>query len=73
MDQDIAEGNDASKFGDRCRGGWINTSQVTQRFAYDLELALDGRAEVLVRLVIGKGFAGRETGDSIGGLLRIPK
>ena len=45
----------------------------TVRFAYDLELPLDGRPQNNVPVEVGKALAHSDGGDHLGGLARIPQ
>jgi hypothetical protein len=73
MNQHIAKSDDAWEFSNGGCCALIETGQLIERFANDLELALNRGAQIVVGLVLDKGFGSREACDPFCCLLGIPQ
>lgn len=72
MHQDIPERDNPRQIWNAARQIEIEPRKLVQRFADDLELALDGRAQESVTRVIRKCLSARELGNGIRSATRIP-
>ena len=73
MNQHIAKSDDTRKFSNVGSRGRVEAMKLIERFADDLQLALDCGAQKVVGLVICKGFLGGKPRHAFSCLLRIPQ
>lgn len=57
VDQNVAKADDAGQLRNAAGRRHIDATELVKGFTDDLELALDGGAEKVIGLVVGKGFS----------------